>query len=57
MKPNVGHSEGVLGITSIIKAVLSIENDEISPNINFLYLIVGVRLGFLGDKRKANLAK
>ncbi|KAJ5642948.1 uncharacterized protein N7484_005455 [Penicillium longicatenatum] len=35
VKPNVGHSEGASGITSIIKAVLSIENEQIPPNINF----------------------
>jgi acyl transferase domain-containing protein len=35
VKPNVGHSEGASGITSIIKAVLSLENKTILPNINF----------------------
>ncbi|KAH8646185.1 putative polyketide synthase [Xylariales sp. PMI_506] len=36
VKPNVGHGEGASGITSIIKAVLSLENETIPPNINFL---------------------
>ncbi|PHH92050.1 hypothetical protein CDD83_9168 [Cordyceps sp. RAO-2017] len=35
VKPNVGHGEGASGITSIIKAVLSLENSIIPPNINF----------------------
>ncbi|KAE9977973.1 hypothetical protein EG327_007538 [Venturia inaequalis] len=35
VKPNVGHSEGASGITSLIKAVLSLENKTIPPNINF----------------------
>lgn len=35
MKPNVGHSEGASGITSIIKAVLSLEHKTIPPNIHF----------------------
>ncbi|GIJ99998.1 type I iterative polyketide synthase [Aspergillus viridinutans] len=35
VKPNVGHSEGASGLTSIIKAVLAIENEVIPPNINF----------------------
>jgi acyl transferase domain-containing protein len=36
VKPNVGHSEGASGITSIIKAVLALEKKTIPPNINFL---------------------
>jgi acyl transferase domain-containing protein len=35
VKPNVGHSEGAAGITSLIKAVLSLEHKMIPPNINF----------------------
>ncbi|KIA75812.1 hypothetical protein HK57_00426 [Aspergillus ustus] len=35
VKPNVGHSEGASGITSIIKATLSLEHRTIPPNINF----------------------
>ncbi|TPX08256.1 uncharacterized protein E0L32_001848 [Thyridium curvatum] len=34
-KPNVGHSEGASGITSLIKAVLALEHREIPPNIKF----------------------
>ena len=36
VKPNVGHSEGASGITGLIKAVLSLENKKIPPNIKFL---------------------
>lgn len=35
VKPNVGHSEGASGITSVIKAVLALENRVIPPNIKF----------------------
>ncbi|EFE44178.1 polyketide synthase, putative [Trichophyton verrucosum HKI 0517] len=35
VKPNVGHSEGASGLTSIIKATLALENKIIPPNINF----------------------
>ncbi|KAL6808135.1 hypothetical protein V8C40DRAFT_278958 [Trichoderma camerunense] len=35
VKPNVDHSEGALGITSIIKTVLALENRTIIPNIKF----------------------
>lgn len=35
VKPNVGHSEGASGITSIIKSILSLENKTIAPNIHF----------------------
>ncbi|KAJ5168895.1 uncharacterized protein N7482_004489 [Penicillium canariense] len=34
-KANVGHSEGASGLTSLIKAVLSLENRLIPPNIHF----------------------
>lgn len=33
MKPNLGHSEGASGITSVIKSVLSLEHGIIAPNI------------------------
>ncbi|CAG8903343.1 unnamed protein product [Penicillium egyptiacum] len=35
VKPNLGHSEGASGITSLIKAVLALENRIIPPNIKF----------------------
>jgi len=35
VKPNVGHSEGASGITSLIKAILALENRTIPPNIKF----------------------
>ena len=35
VKPNVGHSEGASGLTSLIKAVLALENQIIPPNIKF----------------------
>ncbi|ETS75605.1 hypothetical protein PFICI_12549 [Pestalotiopsis fici W106-1] len=35
VKPNVGHSEGASGISSIIKCVLALENQTIPPNIKF----------------------
>jgi acyl transferase domain-containing protein/NADPH:quinone reductase-like Zn-dependent oxidoreductase/2-polyprenyl-3-methyl-5-hydroxy-6-metoxy-1,4-benzoquinol methylase len=35
VKPNVGHSEGASGISSLIKAVLALENRTIPPNIKF----------------------
>ncbi|KAF7553842.1 hypothetical protein G7Z17_g3332 [Cylindrodendrum hubeiense] len=35
VKPNVGHGEGAAALTSIIKAVLALENKTIPPNINF----------------------
>lgn len=34
VKPNVGHTEGASGITSLIKAVLSLEHEIIPPNIH-----------------------
>ena len=35
VKPNLGHSEGASGISSIIKMVLALEHKTIPPNINF----------------------
>ncbi|KAL4916115.1 hypothetical protein BDW62DRAFT_218861 [Aspergillus aurantiobrunneus] len=35
VKPNVGHSEAASGLTSVIKAVLCLENRTIAPNIKF----------------------
>ncbi|KAI1860324.1 uncharacterized protein JN550_011590 [Neoarthrinium moseri] len=35
VKPNLGHSEGAAAITSIMKAVLSLEHRTIIPNIKF----------------------
>ncbi|KAK3311877.1 polyketide synthase [Apodospora peruviana] len=35
VKPNVGHSEGCSGVTSLIKAVLALEHRTIPPNIKF----------------------
>lgn len=35
VKPNLGHSEGASAITSILKAVVSLENQVIIPNIKF----------------------
>lgn len=35
VKPNLGHSEAASGITSIVKAVLSLETKTIIPNIKF----------------------
>lgn len=35
IKPNVGHSEGASGVTSIIKMVMALENRTIPPNIKF----------------------
>jgi hypothetical protein len=34
-KPNLGHSEGAAAITGILKAVVSLENRTILPNIKF----------------------
>ncbi|KAF2968204.1 hypothetical protein GQX73_g5355 [Xylaria multiplex] len=36
VKPNVGHSGGASGLTSLIKSVLSVEQLTIPPNIKFL---------------------
>lgn len=35
VKPNVGHSEGASGLTSLIKAILALEHKTIPPNIKF----------------------
>ncbi|KAF2756071.1 ketoacyl-synt-domain-containing protein [Pseudovirgaria hyperparasitica] len=35
VKPNLGHSEGASGLTSVIKAILALENQVIPPNIKF----------------------
>lgn len=35
VKPNLGHSEGASGLTSLIKSVLSLEHRMILPNIKF----------------------
>jgi acyl transferase domain-containing protein len=35
VKPNIGHSEAASGLTSLIKAVLSLEKGIIVPNIKF----------------------
>ncbi|KAL8697588.1 MAG: hypothetical protein Q9201_007049 [Fulgogasparrea decipioides] len=35
VKPNVGHSEGASGTTSLVKAALALEHKIIPPNINF----------------------
>ncbi|MCJ1307874.1 hypothetical protein MMC25_001522 [Agyrium rufum] len=37
VKPNVGHSEGASGLTSLIKVVLALENSVIPPNIKFVH--------------------
>ncbi|KAH8658158.1 KR domain-containing protein [Xylariales sp. PMI_506] len=35
VKPNVGHSEGASGLSSLIKAILALEHQTIPPNIKF----------------------
>jgi len=35
VKPNIGHTEGAAGVTSVIKMVLALEHKTIPPNINF----------------------
>jgi acyl transferase domain-containing protein/NADPH:quinone reductase-like Zn-dependent oxidoreductase/SAM-dependent methyltransferase len=35
VKPNLGHSEGASGLSSVIKMVLALEHRTIPPNINF----------------------
>ncbi|EJP66434.1 polyketide synthase, putative [Beauveria bassiana ARSEF 2860] len=35
VKPNLGHSEGASGLSSIIKMTLALENKTIPPNIHF----------------------
>ena len=36
IKPNIGHSEGASGISSLIKTALALENRTIPPNIKFV---------------------
>ncbi|RSL77235.1 hypothetical protein CEP51_009247 [Fusarium floridanum] len=36
VKPNLGHSEGSAGLSSVIKCVLAIEHNIIPPNIKFI---------------------
>ncbi|KND94632.1 Lovastatin diketide synthase LovF [Tolypocladium ophioglossoides CBS 100239] len=38
VKPNLGHSEGASGLTSLIKSVLALENRTVPPNIKFTEL-------------------
>ncbi|KAI1759369.1 hypothetical protein GGR53DRAFT_513765 [Hypoxylon sp. FL1150] len=35
VKPNIGHSEGASGLSSVIKAILALEHKTIPPNIKF----------------------
>lgn len=35
VKPNVGHSEGSSGLSSLIKCILALEHKTIPPNIKF----------------------
>ncbi|PYH97832.1 putative polyketide synthase [Aspergillus ellipticus CBS 707.79] len=42
VKPNFGHSEGASGITSLIKATLSLERTIIPPNAHIETLIPGI---------------
>ncbi|KAH9983756.1 hypothetical protein F4779DRAFT_624510 [Xylariaceae sp. FL0662B] len=35
VKPNLGHSEGASGLTSVIKCILALEHKVIPPNIKF----------------------
>ncbi|KAI1814008.1 hypothetical protein GGS20DRAFT_550526 [Poronia punctata] len=35
VKPNMGHSEGASGLTSLLKCVMALENRVIPPNIKF----------------------
>ncbi|EME79084.1 uncharacterized protein MYCFIDRAFT_166988 [Pseudocercospora fijiensis CIRAD86] len=35
VKPNMGHSEGASGLTSLVKVVMSLEKRTIAPNIKF----------------------
>lgn len=35
VKPNVGHSEGASGVTSVIKSTLALEARTIPPNVHF----------------------
>ena len=36
IKPNIGHSEGASGLSSLIKTTLALENRTIPPNIKFV---------------------
>jgi acyl transferase domain-containing protein len=36
VKPNLGHSEGSAGLSSVIKCVLALEHNIIPPNIKFI---------------------
>lgn len=36
VKPNLGHSEGSAGLSSVIKCVLALEHKIIPPNIKFI---------------------
>ncbi|KAI1328458.1 acyl transferase domain-containing protein [Xylariaceae sp. FL0255] len=36
VKPNVGHSEGASGLTSLLKMVMALEHRTIPPNIKFM---------------------
>lgn len=44
VKPNLGHGEGVSGLTALLKAVLSLENRTILPNIKCLPFNAGIPL-------------
>ncbi|BCR95830.1 type I polyketide synthase [Aspergillus luchuensis] len=35
VKPNLGHSEGACGVSSVVKVILALENTKLPPNINF----------------------
>ncbi|KAJ2980610.1 hypothetical protein NUW58_g6899 [Xylaria curta] len=35
VKPNLGHSEGASGLTSLLKCIMALENRTIPPNIKF----------------------
>lgn len=35
VKPNVGHTEGSAGLTSVVKAVLALQHRTIPPNIKY----------------------
>ncbi|PYH39460.1 ketoacyl-synt-domain-containing protein [Aspergillus neoniger CBS 115656] len=35
VKPNLGHSEGACGVSSVVKVILALENMRIPANINF----------------------
>ncbi|KAI1873220.1 uncharacterized protein JN550_003473 [Neoarthrinium moseri] len=50
VKPNLGHGEGASGLTAVLKAVLSLENQTIPPNIKCLPLNPNIpfdRYGFI----------